>query len=257
VGHLSPWVPQGTRCLTGEFWIPLVTCCRTRSYFPLTTDSHCADAVLSLANNITLVGDVTETLLKFTALWVQTPSDYDVLIAKSVPAQWAKIHQPVLSRHGDAGHTLYTKFSLAEPGGKRVVCHRTCDQVIFSRQDGKKVRMKCLGCDSRCVVPVVKSDKESFLGSVNITKVRYPPEQYPTEWRLPVTPPSGSPRSAASQPPSRLPPPILSRSISLPERGQQSRKRGPTAETSRPAKRRRSSRAQNLPMASSKRCPRN
>lgn len=204
-------------------------------------DSHCADAVLSLANKVTVVGDVAETLLKFTALWVQTPSDYDVLIAKSVSAQWAKVHQPVISRHGDAAHTLYTKFSLAEPGGKQVVCHRSCDQVISSKQVKEKVRMMCLGCKSKCVIPVVRSDQETFLAKVNLIKVRFPPKQYPTEWKLPVPqpPPSGQSSSSVLRVPSGFPSPTPSRSVSRLEHSQRPRKRQSGAGTSKHAKRKR------------------
>jgi len=183
----------------------------------LVDDSHCADAVLSLANKITLVGDVSDALLKFTALWVQTPSDYDILVAKSFPAQWAAAHQPVFSRYTDPErtipeHTLYTRFSLARPGGALVVCHLSCNQQLFFRQEKEKVKIVCLGCRSRCKVPVVRSDG-SFLGSVDIIKARYPPQCYPTEWKLASSNPPPEPSKSATPRPrlnrKRRRPPVL------------------------------------------------
>lgn len=117
----------------GELWISAVPHNGIHLSFSLVADSHCADAVLSLANKITLVGDVVDALLSFTALWVQTPSDYDVLVAKSFSAEWTRAHEPVISRKGDAGHTLYTRFSVAQPGGMLVLCHRMCHQQILAK----------------------------------------------------------------------------------------------------------------------------
>ncbi|KAF9646686.1 hypothetical protein BDM02DRAFT_3188658 [Thelephora ganbajun] len=57
-------------------------------------DSHCADVVLSLANNTTVVSKVSARLLDLVAYWVQTLSDYNVLVAKAMTCDWAKEHMP-------------------------------------------------------------------------------------------------------------------------------------------------------------------
>ena len=56
--------------------------------------------VLSLANPAMVVHEVGTELIRLVVNWVQTPSDYHVLFANTIPAKWALLHQLVLSQHG-------------------------------------------------------------------------------------------------------------------------------------------------------------
>ena len=118
--------------------------------------------------------------------WIQTPSDYDFLVAATMSADWAHRHKPVISRRcADQIHTLYSKFSFEQPGGEIVLCHRRCGQPLKSRLDVKtnKVAILCPGCGSKCKVPKVVSDRTTVLGRRGIVKSAYPQTQFPTEWK--------------------------------------------------------------------------
>ena len=141
---------------------------------------------MSLANLLTVVGDVAPVLSSFATRWVQTPHDYDSHVAATMPADWVDKHQPVISRHKE-GHELYAKFSFGRPEGKLVLCHQRCGKEVTSRASGNIVNHKCLGCLSRCVTPKIKSDRGTTLGRKALVKVQYPPLQYPTEWKLNAT----------------------------------------------------------------------
>ena len=125
--------------------------------------SHCADAVVLLANLLTVVGDVAPVLSSFATRWAKTPHCYDSHIAVTMPANWVNKHQPVILRHKE-GHELYAKFSFGRPEGKIVLCHQRCGKEVTSRASGDIVDHKCLGCLSRCVTPKIKSDRGTTLG---------------------------------------------------------------------------------------------
>ncbi|KAF9642917.1 hypothetical protein BDM02DRAFT_3132771 [Thelephora ganbajun] len=173
---------------------------------------HCADAVLSLANNTTVVSKVSARLLDLVAYWVQTLSDYNVLMAKAMTCDWAKEHMPVLSRQGNDptchttytsgnppapvpitpapsqdDHILYTKFSLGQPKGMTVLCHLRCTIAKFS------------------------TDMATPLGRQVLVAVKYPLEQFPTQWELPKPGPFNVTTATvatheATTPPAILPP---------------------------------------------------
>ena len=158
--------------------------------------------MLSLANETTVVGDVSGTLLDFIAHWVQTPSDYEFIIAKTISKDWAKKHMPVLSRHGhdptrytvfnpwacevpvpmipqdkrdeQDDHILYTKFNIGQPVGKIVLCHLMCGQEIENRQGKLYIRLICKGCGSRCSIGQFKTDRTMVLGRRELVAVKYP-----------------------------------------------------------------------------------
>ena len=209
--------------------------------------------MLSLANETTVVGDVSGTLLDFIAHWVQTPSDYEFIIAKTISKDWAKKHMPVLSRHGhdptrytvfnpwacevpvpmipqdkrdeQDDHILYTKFNIGQPVGKIVLCHLMCGQEIENRQGKLYIRLICKGCGSRCSIGQFKTDRTMVLGRRELVAVKYPQDQHPAEWKLPKegNPKVSSLRLSATQPTMKrsksllsVAPNTMARSISLP-----------------------------------------
>jgi hypothetical protein len=141
------------------------------------------DAVLSFARGPTLVGDISGVVSSFAMLWAQSPSDYDFLISQSMMTDWVYQHMPVLSRH-QTGHILYTKFSLYEPRGMLVLCHRRCKEGVSGRAHGDEVQYECDGCKSRCVTPKLLSSRDTTLGRRALVKTTYPQEQWGTEWKL-------------------------------------------------------------------------
>jgi hypothetical protein len=170
---------------------------------------HCADAVLSLAKDANLVGDVSGALLDVAAAWVQTLSDYDVLMARFIKGSWASNHLPILSRHGhnptrfttffvgnvpqpvpDAArpdpndHILFTTFSMGSPAGMVVRCPITAHQGIGFKQTSKGVRITCKVCLSKCTIPQFRSDLDSPLKAEGLVAVNYPPSQYAAQWEL-------------------------------------------------------------------------
>ena len=170
---------------------------------------HCADAVLSLAKDANLVGDVSGALLDVTAAWVQTLSDYDVLMARCIKSSWASNHLPILSRHGhdrsrfttffvdnvpqpvpdsarpDANdHVLFTSFSMGSPAGMVVRCPITAHQGIGFKQTNKGVRVTCKVCLSKCTIPQFRSDPTSPLKPEGLVAINYPPAQYAAQWEM-------------------------------------------------------------------------
>ncbi|KAF9789555.1 hypothetical protein BJ322DRAFT_1177906 [Thelephora terrestris] len=140
-----------------------------------------------------LTGEVAPVLLPLISDWVQTSSDYDVLIAKSVQAGWAHRNHPVLSRRGHDpsrytkftsteephvmasgkdDHILYTRFDLGQPGGRIVRCFRGCEKGIGAKPGKNTVRIKCDGS--------FRSSTETTLGRFSLVAVAYPQELYPT-----------------------------------------------------------------------------
>jgi hypothetical protein len=144
---------------------------------------HCADALLSLANNNTIVGQIAGALGDFASLWVQSPSSYDFLIGYAMRGEWTAAHKPVLSRAG--AHTLYTTFKRSEPEGRLVICHRSCKAAVASKVRKNNVRFTCTACGSKCTTEKYTSNKGTLLGHYGLVKTAFPQEQYPTEWELP------------------------------------------------------------------------
>jgi hypothetical protein len=159
-------------------WFQLSTCVSFR---------HCADAVLSLSNRKTVVGTVASVSAEFMARWVQSPSDYDYLIASTMPYSWVTAHRPVLSTH-QHGHVLYSNFTFREPNGMVVVCHSNCTQPPDYHPTKNNVRFTCYECNSRCTTGKYVTDRTTTLGRKSLIKVPYPQLQYPTEWKF-LTPP--------------------------------------------------------------------
>ena len=87
---------------------------------------HCAEAVLSFSNKITLVGSVAALVLDFAAAWVQSSSEYDFLVAQTFPPSWCSLHRPVLSLGDPASHWVYSAVDPLEPNGSPVFCHWGC-----------------------------------------------------------------------------------------------------------------------------------
>jgi len=145
--------------------------------------SHCADAVLLLANISTIVGDVSCTLAEFGAAWVTTASDYDVLFAATMRDDWARRHRPVLSR-GQTNHVMYTGYHITEPHGQVVQCHQGCGIKNRSYNvSGRMVSISCGQCGSSCLIKKVPSDT-TILGNRSIVATSYPPGLVATEWSL-------------------------------------------------------------------------
>lgn len=145
---------------------------------------HCADALLSMANNNTVVGQIASALADFASLWVQSPSSYDFLIGHTMRGDWTATHKPVLSMAGV--HTLYTTFKISEPDGKLVICHRSCGAAIKAKVRKNNVRFTCSACGSTCSTQKFTSNKATLLGHYGLVKTAFPQEQYPTEWALPT-----------------------------------------------------------------------
>ena len=120
-------------------------------------------------------------LTDFVALWVQTPSDYDVLVARTMRGDWARKHRPVVTRNNV--HTLYTGYHVTEPNGEVVVCHRGCG--IESRTwevKAKEVVITCQMCQSQCTIDKLASNMGTLLGSRLLVKTPYPQRQARTIW---------------------------------------------------------------------------
>ncbi|KAF9789147.1 hypothetical protein BJ322DRAFT_1102529 [Thelephora terrestris] len=149
-------------------------------------EGHCADAVLSFADSSNVVGELATRLLDITSRWVRSAStDFDVIMASTIDAKWALDHKPVISTQ--AGHVLYTKARITEPGGKVILCHRRCGALLHYEPNSHSTSLKvtCTGCWSTCTVKCVKLLKNNRLGRSELVRVDYPQEQFPTEWTLP------------------------------------------------------------------------
>lgn len=157
-------------------------------------------------------------------------SDYNTLIANTIPSKWAKEHLPVLSRRGhdparyttftwkepprpiptpipcQDDHILFTQFSNGQPKGRLIKCHNRCEQSITTKQTAAAVRITCNACKSKCTVKQFKTDMITVLGRHALVAVRYPQDLYPVQWELPKEPSSAG----------LAPPDVVVRSASLP-----------------------------------------
>ena len=178
--------------------------------------SHCADAVLSLANTSTVVANVSSTVAELIAGWAQTRAGYDLLFARVVWSDWATRHRPVLSTGRDT-HTLYTGVTLTEPDGLTTKCHQGCgveNQVVDV--EGGKVEIVCNGCGSFTRFKRAKPKTSSVLDRVSLLKTTYPQGPAPVEWKIRTqTTPGHAPMEAKPQPiqglvaiPARQVPPV-------------------------------------------------
>ena len=187
------------------------------------TPSHCADAILSLANRSTVVAEVASPLADLVAAWIQTPSDFDELFASAVRSDWARIHRPVVSRSHHR-HVLYTGYHATEPNGELVQCHQGCG--IENRHydvHNKFVTITCRGCNSECKVVKTTPSLKTSLSSRSLVRTVFPQPTTRAQWTfkdpkgaLSVLK-KGPPTILTVVPPTHLaPPPISNRSISLP-----------------------------------------
>jgi hypothetical protein len=179
---------RGIVCMTAGEYLPPVYW--MYSHAP----SLCFDAIVSLANRTTVVGDVACTLSEFATAWVTTPSDYDTLFAATVRSDWARLHRPVLSR-GRTDHVLYTGFHVTEPLGQVVRCHQGCGVENRSYSvKGQRASITCRQCGSTCTIDFggARSDPSTALGSRSLVKVDYPQPLLPVQWLL------GTPKPPAS-----------------------------------------------------------
>ena len=142
-------------------------------------------------------------LTDFAVRWAQTPSDFDVLIAKTMFPTWARIHLPVVSRKSkrapfETTHTLYNGYHLTEPEGKVIYCHgKECgieNRIWYTR--GKTVFIECTACGSTCNFKRVAPDTRSLLGSHGFIATEFPRGQAIKTW----TTASEQPPKASKQP---------------------------------------------------------
>ena len=151
-----------------------------------------ADAILSFANEFTVVGDISADVVKFILGWVTSRSDYDTLVAASFNADFASQHRPVISRQ-DNVHTLYTGHSLVEPQGHLICCVRKVKgrphdrRHLVPRIRKTKVVITCKykGCTSTCEVAPWELDRSTPLGHKNIVKVAFLQEELDVRWTHP------------------------------------------------------------------------
>ena len=147
---------------------------------------HCADAVLSFANEVTLVARVTAPLLDFVSIWAQSSSDYDFIVAQAFPPSWCSLHRPVLSQQNPVRHSVYAAIDPLEPDGCPVICHRGCgrehlEPTVLSQ----KVKIKCILCQSTCEVKVTDGKVRTTLGRKDIYKAMFPRNRALTNWNPP------------------------------------------------------------------------
>ena len=147
---------------------------------------HCADAVLSFSNEITLVAGIAAPLLDFVLMWVQSNSDYDFIIGQTFPPTWCSLCRPVLSLQATKSHWVYSAIDLLEPDGHPVISQNGCDhENLDPDTQSKKVRIKYLLCQSTCGVKVTEIDTQTPLGRKGIMKVLFPQTQAKTSWISP------------------------------------------------------------------------
>lgn len=147
---------------------------------------HCADAVVSFADNSNVVGELATGVVDITSRWIRSGTkDFDVIIASTVSADWALAHKPVISTA--TGHVLYTGARLSEPDGRLVLCHKRCGALLHLERNSNSTSIKftCTRCQSTCTIKTVKAKKNTRLNRKGLVKASYPQEQYPTQWMLP------------------------------------------------------------------------
>jgi hypothetical protein len=150
---------------------------------------HCADAILSFSNEITLVANIVAPLLDFASTWVQSNSNYDFIIAGAFPPTWCSIHRPVLSLPDPVSHWVYSAVDHLEPDGCLVICHRGCGREhLDPASASKKVKVTCLLCHSTCEVKVTEVNGRMPLGRKGILKVAFPTTRAETNWSPPKEP---------------------------------------------------------------------
>lgn len=156
-----------------------------------------------------MVGLISARLLEFTALWTQTPSGYDFLVAKTLGPEWVGTYLPVISR--EDGHFLYTRQQQIEPSAKLLECPLKCgDRLKVLEIRKEKARIQCPRCMSRCSVEIMAKDTKTILGRREIVKVEYPRQRYMATWESKE---DREARMSAGRPPA-----LTSRSTSLPIR---------------------------------------
>jgi hypothetical protein len=130
------------------------------------------------------------TLTEFTIAWVQTPSDYDFLIARTVRDDWAAMNLPVISRRGV--HHLYTGYHVTEPNGAVLICPYDCgiENRNWDSTKKKQIIVKCRRCKGSCSFRRVELDSKALLGSRRIIKVDFPPPQITIIWTYPPDAPT-------------------------------------------------------------------
>ena len=148
-----------------------------------TTHSLSADAVLSFANQATVVSEVMHTVGEFLLHWTRTPSSYDVLVSTTITTEWAARHRPVISKNGV--HTLYTGFHITQPSGSCVICPG-CNGVenrhwkVF----GSGIKVKCFRCQSECFIPRVVCDAQDILERKGVCKTTFPQVRFNADWKF-------------------------------------------------------------------------
>ena len=78
--------------------------------------------------------------------WIQSPSDYNSIVAAKFSVDWANFHQPVILTHKH-GHEVYIKFHYEKPEDKVYYCPSGCARNFkpwFSTQSS--VCLTCLQC---------------------------------------------------------------------------------------------------------------
>src|SRR5579872_3460601 len=144
--------------------------------------SHCADAVVSLANKVTIVGEVSSELQKFAARWVQSAStDYDVIVATTFRKGWLTNHELVISTPS-AGHMLYSEWTSLYPNGREVVCLNGCQPNMKYRARGPKTRFMCRHCKSVGWVKLTPPAKPQLLDKYSLVKTKYPRSRSKVLW---------------------------------------------------------------------------
>ena len=147
---------------------------------------HCADAILSFSNEVTLVSRVSAPLFDFAAIWAQSCSDYDFIIAQAFPPSWCSIHRPVLSRQDPVRHSVYAAIDPLEPDGRLVFCHRGCGREHLEPvATSQKVKIKCLLCRSTCEVGETEVKGRTSLSQKGIYKTDFPVKRAETNWNPP------------------------------------------------------------------------
>ena len=179
--HQFNWLNHGKACVKGTS----IVNARTESIYRHSyVSSHSVDAVLPLANNVTVIGHVATTLANLIITWVQTTSGFDTLFV-TVPGDWTTSHRPVISRKmGDMTiHTLYTGYSPLESNGQLVLFDYGCsmENLVVDTQKNM-TRFTCRGCNSSCNIPLVSWSRSLLPSSASIVRTMFPQEQAATEW---------------------------------------------------------------------------